>query len=86
MNHFALSLDVLKVNDQVFRQHSKNFKSCRIYHKVLVSLLKGSTISRSFAKSLATEFTISGICSVPSRVRNLRKMRNFWANFTDFKP
>ena len=25
-------------------------------------------------------------CSVPSRVRNLRKMRNFWANFTDFEP
>ena len=24
--------------------------------------------------------------SVPSRVRNLRKMRNFWANFTDFEP
>ena len=22
---------------------------------------------------------------VPSRVRNLRKMRNFWANFTDFE-
>ena len=21
-----------------------------------------------------------------SRVRNLRKMRNFWANFTDFEP
>ena len=28
----------------------------------------------------------SVIASVPSRVRNLRKMRNFWANFTDFKP
>ena len=25
------------------------------------------------------------ITSVPSTVRNLRKMRNFWANFTDFK-
>ena len=24
--------------------------------------------------------------SVPSKVRNLRKMRNFWANFTDFEP
>ena len=24
--------------------------------------------------------------SVLSRVRNLRKKRNFWANFTDFKP
>ena len=24
--------------------------------------------------------------SVPSRVGNLRKMRNFWANFTDFEP
>ena len=24
--------------------------------------------------------------SVPSRVRNLKKMRNFWANFTDFEP
>ena len=24
--------------------------------------------------------------SVPSRVRNLRKMRNFWANITDFEP
>ena len=24
--------------------------------------------------------------SVLSRVRNLRKMRNFWANFTDFNP
>ena len=24
--------------------------------------------------------------SVPSRVRNLRKVRNFWANFTDFEP
>ena len=24
--------------------------------------------------------------SVLSRVRNLRKMRNFWANFTDFEP
>ena len=24
--------------------------------------------------------------SVPSRVRKLRKMRNFWANFTDFEP
>ena len=24
--------------------------------------------------------------SDPSRVRNLRKMRNFWANFTDFDP
>ena len=24
--------------------------------------------------------------SVPSRVRNLRKMQNFWANFTDFAP
>ena len=24
--------------------------------------------------------------SVPSRVRNLREMRNFWANFTDFEP
>ena len=24
--------------------------------------------------------------SAPSRVRNLRKMRNFWANFTDFEP
>ena len=23
---------------------------------------------------------------VPSRVRNLRKMRSFWANFTDFEP
>ena len=23
---------------------------------------------------------------VPSRVRNLRKMRNFRANFTDFEP
>ena len=22
--------------------------------------------------------------SVPSRVRNLRKMQNFWANFSDF--
>ena len=28
----------------------------------------------------------TGLTSVPSRVRNLRKMRNFWANFTDFKP
>ena len=26
------------------------------------------------------------IVSVPSRVRNLRKMRNFCANFTDFEP
>ena len=26
------------------------------------------------------------LISVPSRVRNLRKMQNFWANFTDFKP
>ena len=26
------------------------------------------------------------LSSVPSRVRNLRKMRNFWANFTDFEP
>ena len=24
--------------------------------------------------------------SVPSRVRYLRKMHNFWANFTDFEP
>ena len=24
--------------------------------------------------------------SVPYRVRNLRKMRNLWANFTDFEP
>ena len=24
-------------------------------------------------------------CSVPSRVRNLRKMRSFWANFNDFE-
>ena len=24
--------------------------------------------------------------SIPSRVRNLRKMRNFLANFTDFEP
>ena len=24
--------------------------------------------------------------SVPSRVRNLRKMQNFWANFADFEP
>ena len=24
--------------------------------------------------------------SVPSRVRNSRKMQNFWANFTDFEP
>ena len=26
------------------------------------------------------------LCNVPSRVGNLRKMRNFWANFTDFEP
>ena len=26
------------------------------------------------------------VASVPSRERNLRKMRNFWANFTDFEP
>ena len=26
------------------------------------------------------------IPSVPSRVRNLRKIQNFWANFTDFEP
>ena len=26
------------------------------------------------------------ISSVPSGVRNLRKMRNFCANFTDFEP
>ena len=24
--------------------------------------------------------------SVPSTVRNMRKMRNIWANFTDFEP
>ena len=24
--------------------------------------------------------------SVPFRVKNLKKMRNFWANFTDFEP
>ena len=24
--------------------------------------------------------------SVPSRVRNLRKMQNFWANFINFEP
>ena len=24
--------------------------------------------------------------SVPTRVRSLRKMQNFWENFTDFKP
>ena len=25
-------------------------------------------------------------CSVPSRVGNLGKIGNFWANFTDFEP
>ena len=26
------------------------------------------------------------VSSVPSRVRSLRKTRDFWANFTDFEP
>ena len=26
------------------------------------------------------------LCSVPSRVRNLRKMQNFWIHLTDFEP
>ena len=31
-------------------------------------------------------FVCRYVNSVPSRVRNLRKMQNFWANFTDFEP
>ena len=31
-------------------------------------------------------YTATVLHSAPSRVRNLRKMRNFWANFTDFEP
>ena len=29
---------------------------------------------------------VGPLSSVPSRVRNLRKMRKFWAYFTDFEP
>ena len=35
---------------------------------------------------MSSQFRLACLnASVPSRVRNLRKMRNFWANFTDFE-
>ena len=32
------------------------------------------------------QFSCMLLTNVPYRVRNLRKMRNFCANFTDFEP
>ena len=37
-------------------------------------------------KKCTANVTKTITASVPPWVRNLRKMRNFWANFTDFEP
>ena len=56
--------------------------------KSLTFVLSSGLYLESFTRALPgqnSETTYS-VTSVPSGVRNLRKMRNFWANFTDFEP
>ena len=56
---------------------------------LVTKLLKRSTGNvqrRTVVRGLGDRASPGVNTSVPCRVRNLRKMRNFWANFTDFEP
>ena len=92
---FSIAENTLKMSVQ-FKAFLYEGRSCRskevrrfsIDHDVSASYeylrRKVSQLPILFRSLFELKITI--ITSVPSRVRNLRKMRNFWANFTDCEP
>ena len=58
-----------------------------ILYNVSLNMTFGSKLIQKVNYTRILGFYVdSDLTSVPSKVRNLRKMRNFWANFTDFEP
>ena len=49
-------------------------------------MAKNRSTTKNFGKFQCKQWPADVMTSVPSRMRNLRKMRNYWANFTDFVP